>query len=47
MSFIAKQSFSNIIIILFAFTLGALNTLVFYPSIIGAVFGILQSKLKT
>lgn len=38
MSFIAKQSFSNIIIILFAFTLGALNTLVFYPSIIGAEF---------
>ena len=38
MSLIVKQSFSNIIIILFAFTLGALNTLFFYPSIIGAEF---------
>ncbi len=38
MSVIVKQSFSNIIIILFAFTLGALNTLFFYPSIIGAEF---------
>ena len=38
MSLIVKQSFSNIVIILFAFTLGALNTLFFYPSIIGAEF---------
>ena len=38
MSLIVKQSFSNIIIILFAFTIGALNTLFFYPSIIGAEF---------
>ena len=38
MSLIVKQSFSNIIIILFAFTLGALNTLFFYPRIIGAEF---------
>ena len=38
MSLIVKQSFSNIIIILLAFTLGALNTLFFYPRIIGAEF---------
>ena len=38
MSVIVKQSFSNIIIILSAFILGALNTLFFYPSIIGAEF---------
>ncbi len=38
MSLIVKQSFSNILIILFAFTLGALNTLFFYPSIIGTEF---------
>ena len=38
MSLIVKQSFSNIIIVLSAFTLGALNTLFFYPSIIGAEF---------
>ena len=38
MSLILKQSFLNIIIILFAFTLGALNTLFFYPSIIGSKF---------
>ncbi len=38
MSLIVKQSFSNIIIILSAFILGALNTLFFYPSIIGAEF---------
>ena len=38
MSLIVKQSFLNILIILFAFTLGALNTLFFYPSIIGTEF---------
>ena len=38
MSLIVKQSFSNIIIVLSAFTLGALNTLFFYPSKIGAQF---------
>ena len=38
MGLIVKQSFSNIVIILFAFSLGALNTLFFYPSIIGAEF---------
>ena len=38
MSLIVKQSVSNIIIILCAFTLGAFNTLFFYPSIIGAEY---------
>lgn len=42
MSLIVKQSFSNILIILLAFTLGALNTLFFYPSVIGAeLYGII------
>lgn len=42
MNLIVKQSLSNIIIIFFAFSLGALNTLLFYPSIIGAeLYGII------
>ena len=38
METIARQSFYNVISILFAFALGGLNTIVFYPRVMGPEF---------
>ena len=38
MGIIARQSFYNILSILFAFALGGINTIVFYPRVMGPEF---------
>lgn len=46
MGIIARQSFYNVLSILFAFALGGLNTIVFYPRIMGPEFhGLLVAML--
>lgn len=38
MGIVAKQSFYNIISILIAFAIGAVNTVIFYPRFLGEAF---------